>query len=223
MIGSVVLIFFFFFKSSSYSGLWWGSHACLHKQNLSVASAAAFMLYRYAAGSSHSCLWQHCADSRCALPLTLLQHHSCHRQCQCRRVLADNHPWIYINYPLQLSLHSRSLHHQIVNDTIPHLCFLLVHGNILTPPKSLPDNLPLKHFLHIQPIKKTVFFVFLSLSAGYKRPTALYSTLPSLFFQMGSKTNWDNSSKLQALSSEQHWVTRRSCILSHALSLFFPI
>lgn len=39
---------------------------------------------------------------------------------------------------------------------------------------------------------------------------------------MGSKTNWDNSSKLQALSSEQHWVTRRSCILSHALSLFPP-
>lgn len=42
---------------------------------------------------------------------------------------------------------------------------------------------------------------FLSVS---RYEIGLYSTAPSLFFQMGSKTNWDNSSKLQALSCEQH-------------------
>lgn len=54
MIGSSVLIFFFIMQAIQVSG--GALQFAYTSKSFSVASAAAFMLYRYAAGSSHSCL-----------------------------------------------------------------------------------------------------------------------------------------------------------------------
>lgn len=74
MIGSTVLILYIYILNQASIQVSGDPLTLAYtSKKLSVASAAAFMLYRYAAGSSHSCPWQSSSDSRCAF---LPQHFS---------------------------------------------------------------------------------------------------------------------------------------------------
>lgn len=142
MIGSTVLIFFFFLfflNHPSYSGLCWGPWVCLHQQKL---SAAAFMLYRYAAGSSHSCLWHSRSGSRCAFPSTLLQHHL---RCSAYRCRQYKHRLRLINQPSAYILHSNA------SPLLP----------VMATAKSQPENLRLRRFPLLPSTENRLKFCFL--------------------------------------------------------------
>lgn len=143
-----------------------------------------------AAGSSHSCLWR--SRSRCLLPLL---------------PAFQRHPWLWPCLPgtqtrVSADEHNRRAlkHRSIVDGCTPDLCFPISPRSISR--QVLKSRLTTSHS-HTTYGKAARCFPFLCQQVGGDLQP-LYSTLPSLFFQMRSKTNWDNSSELRALSPRQH-------------------